>query len=296
MTTFSKRAIDLSFTLGKGSFGADGSDTIDVKGFRCSASITKAGGVTMSTLSLRVWGMTLEVMNKLTILGTFIAQNSRQNNTVTVSAGDEDAGMAVVFAGTMTECWIDTNSAPQVSLVVSAFTGFTDALKPAPPTSYKGTVDAVTVMSGIAKQLSPPLPLENSGVMVTLSSPYYPGTLRAQALACAQEGQFNILFDDNALAIWPNGGVRDGLVPLVSPDTGMIGYPVHTQAGIQVRMLYNPSIRFGGTIKIDSSLVPAIGDTWTPHVVTHDLEAEMPGGKWFTTIECYLFGTPSYQG
>lgn len=295
-TTFNKRRIDLRFTLGRGDFGGAGLDTVNLTGYRVSATIDKAGGASMSQLQLRVWGVPLDVMNKLTILGTGIAQNARQNNTVTVSAGDDESGVAVVFVGNMIECWVDTKQAPQVALVVVASTGYVDNLKPVPPTSYKGTVDAAVVMAGIAAQMSPPLPLENSGVQVQLSNPYYPGTLRQQALDCAREGQFNLFFDDTVVAIWPKGKARGGLIPDVGPDTGMVGYPVHTQGGIQFTTLYNPSIVFGGRVRIRSELTPAIGDTWVPAIVTHELESEMPGGKWFTTAQCLLLDQESYVG
>lgn len=296
MTTFSKRKIAVKFTLGRGDFGAAGQDTIDLSGYRAAASINRAGGHSMSQMSLRIWGVALDVMNKLTILGTGIAQNTRENNTVTLSAGDEDNGLAVAFVGNITECWVDTRGAPEVSLIVAASSGYVDALKPVPPTSYKGTVDAAVVMAGIAVQMSPPLPLENSGVSVQLDNPYYPGTLRDQALACAREGQFNLFFDNDVLAIWPAGKARGGLMPLVNKDTGLVGYPVHTQGGIQFTTLYNPSIIFGGRVKLESELTPAIGDTWVPAIVTHDLEAEMPGGKWFTTVQCLLIDQEAYIG
>jgi hypothetical protein len=76
----------------------------------------------------------------------------------------------------------------------------------------------------------------------------------------------------------------------------MVGYPTHTQAGISVTVLFNRSIVFGGRVRLESELVPAIGDTWTPYMVTHDLEAEMPGGKWFTSFECNLLGQEVYLG
>lgn len=295
-TTFSKRKIDLRFTLGRGDFGAAGQDAVDLKGYRVSASIDKAGGASMTKLNLRVWGLPLEIMNKLIILGRGIAQNARQNNTITVSAGDEEGGMAVVFLGDIIECWADFNSSPEVCLNVFASTGFISNLKPVPPTSYKGTVDAAVVMAGIAAQMSPPVPLENSGVDVKLANPYYPGTLWQQALDCAREGQFNLFLDDTVLAIWPQGTSRGGLIPDIGPDTGLVGYPTHTQGGIEFRTIFNPSIVFGGRVKLRSILTPAIGDTWRPAIVTHELESEMPNGKWFTTVQCFLLDQPTYVG
>ena len=39
-----------------------------------------------------------------------------------------------------------------------------------------------------------------------------------------------------------------------------------------------------------TSAVRAANGTWNVFNITHDLESETPGGKWFTTIDCSLFG------
>lgn len=286
--TFTRRKIDLQFQFGSQATGGEG-DTVSVSGLRCSASITKAGGVSMTELNLRVWGLPLTLMNRLTILNQLLTQN--RHNTITVSAGDEQSGMAVAFVGTIVEAWADMQSAPDTSFVVRANTGLLDAVKPVPATSYSGSVDAALVLAGIAAQMTPPRTIENSGVNVQIRDPYLPGTLRDQALAIQRAADCYMLIDDTAdvIAIWPKDGVRGGEVPLISKDTGMVGYPTYTQSGISLTTLYNPSITFGGSIKVESILTPAAG-FWTPNYVGHDLDAEVPGGKWYTHIEASLYG------
>lgn len=286
--TFASRRIDLQFHLGAGAFGEDGSDTVDLTGLRSSANITKSGGVSMSALELRVWGMPLDIMNKLTILNKLRYTDSRFN-TVTVSAGDDDKGMAVCFTGIISEAWVDARSAPDVAFHVAAFTGLLDAVKPVPPVSYKGSVDVATVMAGIAAQMQPTRTLENSGVDTRISNPYLPGTLRDQALAVARAAGINLLIDDTVLAIWPEGGTRGSAVPIISAASGMVGYPQFTQNGIALTTLYDPSLVFGQTVEVQSALAPANGQ-WTIASISHNLDALVPGGQWFTRVECGLLG------
>lgn len=294
--SLSKRHISLRFQLAQGSFDQNQNDTFEVDGLRCSASITKAGGASQSNLDLRVFGLPLSVMNKLTILGKPLVDG--RSNTVSVLAGSDASGLAAVFEGTISEAWIDANGAPQVSFQVAAFSGILPALKPIAPTSYKGSIDAALAVSALAQENG--YSFENSGVKVTLRSPYYPGTMLSQLEAMAQEGDFNFVIDDNAvtpggvstgktIAIWPRDGSRNGEIPLIAPDTGLIGYPTRTENGILVKTLFNPNIVFGGQIQVESSLTPANG-RWTVFRVEHDLEAETPGGKWFTSMECSIFG------
>lgn len=280
-----RRRITLTFQIGKGSFGASGFDTITVEGLRTAATITKAGGVSMSMLQLRVQGLSLSLMNQLSTLGKPLVDG--RNNKVTVSAGDDESGVAVAFIGTISEAWVDMSAAPDGVFVVAAHSGLLDALKPVPPISFQGQADAAVIMAGLAQQME--LAFENSGVSVQLANPYFPGTAREQALACATAANINWVIDDSTLAIWPKGGSRGGQVPVLSKDTGMVGYPTHTQNGIVVVTLYNPSITFGGQVEVHSSLTPAAG-TWTVFSVAHDLEAETPGGKWFTRLECSVLG------
>lgn len=286
--SFVTRRINVQFGLGQGSFGADGSDTVDITGLRTSCSISKAGGASMSMLELRIWGMPLDAMQKLTVLNK-LAYEQERDNSVTVSAGDDEKGVAAVFSGTIKEAWVDASNPPEIVFVVSAFSGLLDKIKPVPPISYSGSVDVETVLAGIAAQMNPPRSLENSGVQVILSSPYKPGTLVEQAQAIARDARCNLLIEDTVMAIWPIGQSRGGLTLDLSPETGLVGYPQFTQNGIALTTLFSPSLSFGQQIKVTSALGAANG-TWVVAAVQHNLDAELPGGQWFTRIECTLFG------
>lgn len=289
--TLTVRKINLSFTLGQGSFGQDGSDTVEVTGLRTSCAITKAGGASMSTLELRVWGMPLDVMQKLTVLNK-LAYEQERSNSVTVTAGDDQTGMGIVFTGTIKEAWADASNPPEVAFIVSAFSGGLDAVRPVAPTSYNGSVAVDVLMSSIAAQMVPPRTLENSGVQTILESPYLPGTLRDQALAVARAARCNMLIDEQVLAIWPLGQTREGLTLALSPESGLVGYPQFTQNGIALTVLFTPSLTFGQRIDVTSPLGAANG-SWTVAAVQHNLDAELPGGQWFTRVECGLLGHPA---
>lgn len=289
--TLAVRKINLSFSLGEGSFGQSGADTLEITGLRTSCTITKAGGASMSTLDLRVWGMPLDTMQKLTVLNK-LAYEQERSNSVTVTAGDDERGMGVVFTGTIKEAWADASNPPDVAFIVSAFTGGLDAVKPVQATSYNGPVAVDVVMASIAAQMTPPRTLENSGVQTMLDSPYLPGTLRDQALAVARAARCNMLIDEQVLAIWPLGSTRDGLTLDLSPASGLVGYPQFTQNGIALTTLFTPSLTFGQRIDVTCPLAAANG-SWTVAAVQHNLDAELPGGQWFTRIECGLLGHPA---
>jgi len=278
--SFVERLIDVTFTLASGTFAESGTNTVKLSGLRVSAKIVKAGGNAMGTAQIDVYGMTLSMMNKLSTLGMKVILVPR--NTVTLEAGDSQNGMAVVFQGTITNAYANFDNSPDVSLYVEAHTGLTEATQFIPPTSFQGGVDAALVMSGFAAQMG--RAFVNNGVSVQLSNPHYYGSVRDQAKACAEEAGINWSLDDPLkLEIWPRDGSRGGSVPLISPDTGMDGYPAYTPNGIMVKTLFNPSIGLGGQINVQSMLTPACG-TWTVYMLDHDLDSKVPDGNWFTRV------------
>jgi hypothetical protein len=276
----SRKRLAVTFQLGQGQNGADGFDTIKLAGqLRASAMVTVAGGPAMGRLDLVVYGMTRSNMNKFSTLGMRAVQ-LRVNNVI-LEAGDEDLGLAVVYQGTIREAWADLSSMPEAPFRVTGWTGGLEALKPIPPTTYRGLTDVVTIMSGLATQAN--LRFTNNGVSTSLIDPYFPGTVWDQIKACAEHANINWIHDNDTLAIWPKGAAREEFIPVVSSTTGLVGYPTFTQNGIQCRILYTPSIRYGQKIRVESSIKEANG-VWSVNTLTHTLESEIPGGQWFTTF------------
>ncbi len=278
--SFTQKRLDITLALGTGNFGETGANVVTLSGCRAAAQMQMAGGPSMGRLDLKVWGLTLSMINQLS--APYKAAMLLRKNTVTVSAGDDVSGMAAVFSGTIVEAWTDASAQPDVCLSLTAFAGALAAAQPAPPTSYPKSADVAMIMSGLATLAG--LAFENSNVSVHLATPYFPGSLRDQMRACADAANINWTIDNNTLAIWPRGGSRGKGVVIVSPETGLIGYPGYNSNGVSVTTLFNPTIRFGATARVQSELMQACGD-WFVTALSHSLEAELPGGSWFTSFQ-----------
>jgi hypothetical protein len=292
----SHKRIDVTFIKGPnapggGVFAVSGTNTLKLSGLRASALVTKAGGVSQGGLQLRLWGMTLSNMNELTTLGmTITVDRLVLNNQVILEAGDDDAGMSVVHHGTVYNAWTDFTGMPEVAFHVTSNAGLYEAARAVPPTGYAGMVDVSTVLAGIASLAG--WGFQNNGVDVKIENTYHPGTAWDQMQQIVEHANINALRDDGApptLIIWPKGGTRFGEVPLVSPDTGMIGYPAYTANGIIVTTRYNPAIGYGQRVKVQSDLPQACG-IWVVMTLTHTLDAETPNGTWQTRFEAVPLG------
>lgn len=291
-----QRVLRLTFALGgKKTFQESGTNTLTVSGLRAHARIERNGHLSPSHLSLTVNGMTLSTMNQWTQLGAPIAWVTK--NFVTVEAGDDVNGMTTVFTGQSYGSWVDANSAPDVALVVEANEAQYLAVAPTAPLSYQGPVKVTQVLQDIASRMG--YTLEPNGVDVTLTDPYFSGSLVDQAQQVAKAANINLqLFaPNNVMAIWPKYGSRQNNPdpPIISAETGMVGYPVHTQFGVDVKTIFNPNINAGQLIKVKSILTPASG-SWAVYAMAHDLASETPGGPWFTEARCYVPGQPTPTG
>lgn len=286
MSGFAKRVIELDFRLMNGAFEASNNqNTVTLSGLRTYVTVRNPGGSATPSADIRIFGLSLSLANTLSTLGKF--QTEAKANTVTIRAGEAGGTLPVVFVGSIAGAWVDAASPPDVALVVSAYAGYLEAMRPLPATSYRGAVPAATVIAGIAAQMG--YTFENAGVTAVLSNPYFPGTGMQQARKCAEHAHCHLAIEEGTrLVIWPLDGTRSGQIPLVSPDTGMMASPIYTQNGLMVNCAYNPNIRIGGRIKISSMLKPACG-TWSVSGIEHELEAETPGGSWMTRVTCLTY-------
>lgn len=266
-------------TLGTGKFGSSDNNRITIEGFRALVDIDKAGGMMMGTLKAKIYGVRQEVMNSITTLqwkpGSIIP------NTVEVFAIDGPAE-TLVFAGNIVNAWGDYRSMPDVFLHIQAQAGFYNLLKAVPPRSFSGSIDVASVMSKIARDLG--YAFENNGVDVQLYDVYLPNTGLEQAKDLAQSANIGFYLDDSTLAITPSPHMPRGAVSsVISPSSGLVGYPTFDGIGVNFQCLFNPSVTFGGTVKLETDIIQAAGE-WVVTSVAHRLESEKPGGAWFSAI------------
>lgn len=279
MPSFSdKKQLRFVVTLGTGKFGSSNNDQIILQGFRAVADIDKAGGMMMGTLKARVYGVRQQDMNSVTTLqwkpGKLIP------NTVEVYAID-GAAETQVFAGNIVNAWADYQGMPDVFLHIQAQAGFFNQLRPVKPRSFKGAVDVPSVMAQIARDLG--YTFENNGVTTQLVDVYLPNTGLEQAKDLARAAGCDLYLDDKILAITPPNVPRKVIIPLLSPASGLVGYPTFDGVGVNFQTLFNPSVVFGGSIKLETDVQQAAGE-WVVTSVAHRLESEKPGGAWFSNV------------
>jgi hypothetical protein len=286
---YAVRRINLTFQLGKGSFGETGSDQLTFTGLRVAVQIQLAALPTTGAALIRVYGMTLSQMNQLSKAG--LVWKGRQDK-VQVSAGDDISGMSVIFNGLIIEAYPDFTEAPNSAFSIFATPTQTIQLKPVPPSTFPGSVKVADVLEKMAKAAG--LGFENNGVDTVLASPYFPGTMWQQINSAVRAANINSTIDNvkNALVIWPKSSSRSGGEVTISPENGMIGYPTFEQTRVKVRTIFDPEVKLTGTglkVKIKSQLTAADGE-FTVTTINYNLASETPGGPWEMALDCSPLG------
>ena len=286
---------DLRFVITLGSqktpFSSDSQsfNTVILQGLRASVYIDNAGGAMMGTMRAQIFGVTASDMNTLTstlwdnlVLGS--SGSSFAFNAIQVFAID-GSQETLVYNGVVLNCWGVYTSMPEVYLYIEAQIGYASLVESTNPISVAADTDVNTVMGQIAKTMG--FQFKNDGVSVSVPKGTYLGnTSMEQARTLMQMYKFWMYLDStspNTLAIAPYGTARKTAAPLISPQTGLIGYPVFNSTGVNFETLFNPGLVFGGPIVMQSS-IPKANGTWTVTSMAHQLSSQTPGGPWKTTV------------
>ena len=306
---FTSRLIDVSFQLAHGQFGSSGQassagsagsagtsnagsgNMVTLSNLRVSAKLSKVGAPGMPQLALTVYGMPLSLMNQLSTIG--LAVEEVQKNTVIVYAG-ETRPLAMVFKGIIRNAWVDIQRAPDAAFQVMATGSTYAAAQSIAPTSINGSADVAQLFSGLSGKAS--LLSETNGVNLKLKDPYLWGSPWSQMKQCADAAGVRLVIDNGTCAIWTPDTGRQGNTAIISADTGMIAYPTYVSRGIQVRSLFNRSIKFGGVAQVQSEVRPSglpPDGKWSISMIEYDLESLVPNGHWFMTIGLNKLGEPN---
>lgn len=289
MTTFTKKDLRFTFVLSNNAvFAPTNNNKLVVNGLRATATIKGSGLPAFPEAELTIFGLDPNDMNALT--ATQFQPLAMQRNSVLVEA-DAGQGFSTVFAGQIITSGPDYDGIPQVPLRVQARVLGFESLNPATPTSYTGPASVATIVSSIAAKAG--FVFENNGVTANLSNPYFGGTLVDQLRAVAQQSGIDVYTEGNVLAICPKGVPRNQSAFVLSPTSGLRGYPKldYARGYVNVQALYNPAFRFGGPLTVEGSDIPLANGKWVIGTVSHTLEAQVFNGQWFSHMLLYPPGS-----
>lgn len=251
-------------------------------GLRVLCNIINGNGAISPSANIQIYGLAMDKMAKL----MRIQWNTMSAilNTILIEAGDEGSELTRVYEGNITFAKIDMSNVPNAFLNIESQAAIVDALKPVEPIPFVNDFDAAEMIRIIAENYMG-YEFENNGAShIIADGGTYRKTYLSMIQEIAQAADFDLYIEQGKIAVCPRGGARNIRVPVISPKTGLIGYPVPDVRGVSFKALYDPLIKFGGVVKIQDSIIDVCNGDWRIYGTTVTLEANQENGAWF--IEC----------
>lgn len=278
--SFTQKVLEIRLTLAAGSFGGRGNTKI-IRGLATDVAVEKPGLPDKPKATVKIVNLPVTDMESLTTLAFRPLQ--AQKNLISIMAGDDENGLAQVFAGEITNAWGNFNTAPDPTFEIEAMSGYYPALTPKSPTASPGAVPLSAVVEQLAGNMG--YSFRNEGVTAQLRNSVLNGSPMEQAQAAARQAGAELILDDATLILLPAGQARKGNAVLLTKDSGMIGYPTFNTNGISLKCFFNPVIIYGGLVQIESR-VPKASGIWKVTKLSHRLSAfNASGGPWETELE-----------
>jgi hypothetical protein len=283
-----KKVIRATITLVGDTFDETGSNVLIYEGLRTSVVMRFGGGAIMPSAEITAYGLSLSAMHKLMRI-RWQDLNSMLNR-IRIEAGEQGQPLTHVFEGNITFAYIDTSNAPEIALRISSMAGILEAYRPASQLAFPGETPVVRAIADICERMG--YIFENNGVpeSLTMQNVTMGDTDMNKIRKLCRDYQIDLYVEHGLIAIAPQGAPRALRIPVLTPKTGLLGYPVPTIQGVDVRCLWDPMVRFGGIIRIADSLMETTNGDWRAFGVTTTLESELPGGAWFMDIQATFRG------
>lgn len=274
----------LSDQNSNGVFPGTNSNTLVLTGLRMIANIQTVPGSVSTHLDLKIYGMKLADMMALTTVFFNVGQGAIVFNQLILEQNSGN-GWTQVFSGMIIEAQPEMRAAAAAYFQLQGIVGYQHQITPVPPISYRGTTSVSTICAALAANMG--YAFENDGVTATITNPYLPGTYWDQLnRVCSATGTSYTLAGDT-LAIYPAGAART-IPPMqsVAPGQGLIGYPTLEKFGIILTTYFDPALQAGGKIQVSGSVITPANGVWSPFMLDHQLEGNVPGGGWFSVSQC----------
>lgn len=266
-------------------FEGTGSNTLIIDTLRMHAKVS-ANARQAVQMVLSIWGMRTTDMDALT--SAWIDSTAIRDNIVQLFA-DVGNGFLPVFSGTITEAQPDYQKAPEVSFQILATVPYIKMIDIAEPSSYQGSLDINEFGQSVANELG--MSFESSA-QATLTDQYLSGSVFDQLRDACSAAKVDFYFQGDKLVFAPlQKPLSDSPVVVLTPMTGLIGYPMFTRFGTVINALYDPVFQCGSAIEVQDSQVKGINGRWYPFAAEYDLSSNLPNGPWFATLQCNKTGT-----
>lgn len=251
--------------------------------------MVRQSGQQFGNAKVEVFGVPLASMNQIARLWGE-ALTPQGTDTLTINVWN---GMSFVpfFQGVIAWSAVDASGMPNVKLSIEANSAFGLMITPASPYANAGPVLLKDVLTTLGTLGGFTIDYSTSAPNYSLTDVRLVGTPMEQLAAV-----MNYFPDLTWTTVLQRVKVRQKDAPYsseainIAPETGLVGYPVYSTSGLQFDTLFNPLIYPGAALNIKTQFDFVTRTTWIAAVLAHELDVNVPGGKWMTSVAAQNFG------
>lgn len=248
------------------------------------------GGNQFGNAKVAIYGVPLDAMNKIARLWLEVLSPSN-TDTLTVDVWD-GSNFVPFFAGVITWSAINAGAAPQVALEIEANSAMIAMNTVASPYAQDEPVALQNALQQILDTTGLVVDFADSVPALEIQRAHVVGTPMDQAAALMNYfPELTWYINLQRFLVRPvNGPLGSDPVP-INKTNGMIGYPTYSTSGVQLATIFNPRIRPGLALDIQTMFDFVNRTKWVAAVLQHNIEPNMPGGQWMTAIAAQSYGS-----
>ncbi|HAT3815129.1 TPA: hypothetical protein ACY3LZ_005281 [Citrobacter freundii] len=270
---YSKRSLRFEFVNETSSFDEPGNNTISISEARATVSFQSAGNLFGTQINVSIFGLGIEMLAALSskAMGLFGSDTERISMKVFV-------GETAIFAGYMTSSIANMNAIPNAALMITATANADLQNKPASPFSFNGATPVPDIINAICNAAGYKAYITGlDGLVVT--NPHYEGSIFTQLESLCNDVNVAMSVAPPSISFWPQDSTRDDVMPFISPEYGLIGYPIFSNGGLMFQTQFSTLLTTGRNVQIETSLPHASG-IYNLTSVNHELSSWMNDGPW----------------
>lgn len=277
---YSKRSLRFEFVNETSSFDESGNNTISISEARATVSFQSAGNLFGTQINVSIFGLGIEMLAALSskAMGLFGSDTERISMKVFV-------GETTIFAGYMTSSIANMNAIPNAALMITATANADLQNKPASPFSFNGATPVPDIINAICNAAGYKAYITGlDGLVVT--NPHYEGSIFTQLESLCNDVNVAMSVAPPSISFWPQDSTRDDVMPFISPEYGLIGYPIFSNGGLMFQTQFSTLLTTGRNVQIETSLPHASG-VYKLTSVNHELSSWMNDGPWHSICIAY---------
>lgn len=267
---YSEKALKFEFTLPG---GKDGEEKITLSNVRAMVRTDSSNAPSGLQAEIALYGLSQELLSILSSHGTTSILSSAEQYGIKIYAGD-----FVLFDGNALTAYANMNAMPDNALMIYAQAGLYMKGRTQKPATGNGDIKVEELLDSICKLSGYTLkPVQLDGI--TERNPYIVGDTMTQISAVCFAHALTWQVIGKEVIVWRNDGRVDDIVPLVSPENGLIGYPVYGDRGMTFQTQFSPLLSLGRVINLQTSLPHASG-SYMLYGVSCFLSSWVENGPW----------------